>query len=179
MPTITKAIAAAGDDGQWGSLGGFSSSGSPVTVDGTASMWMLFKTIAIPRASTITSATVTLRDVTGITSSQFTIKAEAANSGTLPVDEASMEAKTLTTQSAAWSVASDAPGNDIVSTSFATVVQALVNRAGWVTGNNILLTIQQVSGSGPFGTKDNNTPPSLSITYTPPVGGGIAKRGYL
>jgi hypothetical protein len=118
----------------------------------TYNSWMRFTGVTIPKGATILSAYLTLeyRNVSGdsVTVGQL-ISAVAADNPTNPTSNANLSS--LTTANVDWSLtpavlatmADDSPQN---SPDISTIIQEIVNRSGWVSGNALILAIAK-SGS--------------------------------
>jgi hypothetical protein len=184
MPSTTAQVAAAADDqraacgvaGTWNYMddaGLRIGDGDPAAFDWVAICRM---TLAVPKDATINTATMTVVS-DGSFSVALTAKiyALAADNPAMPASAAAFTSATKTTASVAWVLGSWSPGGTVVSSDCSTVVQEIVNRAGWVSGNNIVMVIgDNVAGYGGVVNDRhlvdyNATPasaPKLDVDYT-------------
>jgi hypothetical protein len=183
MPTANAQVSAAADDmraacavaGTWN----FMDAGLRVGDSGASAFdWVgiMRMTLAVPKDATINSATMTVVS-DGSFSVALTAKiyALAADNPAMPASAAAFTSATKTTASVPWVLGSWSPGGSVVSADCSTVVQEIVNRAGWVSGNNIVMVIgDNVAGDGGV-VNDRHmvdydaTPasaPSLEVNYT-------------
>lgn len=102
-----------------------------------------FLNIQIPRGATIVSAAIVINDTTaGGTVIDATIFGEAADDpSTFTTTSSDISNRTRTSASVEWDVASTTTG-EITSPSITTVIQEIVNRAGFVAGNDMAIIIQ-------------------------------------
>lgn len=172
-------VAASADDGQ--DIGGTNTiTGTTIgaSLDATTE-WagMRFTNITIPVGATITAASVgVVPSGTGEDEPLVTIFLEAADSCAAFTTGASNISSRSLTASVAWSSANlGASGSDYWSTpDLTTPFQAVINRAGWASGNAVCVLIQ----GGSTSTRDltieaqdlgpNTNPPRLSVTWTTP-----------
>lgn len=187
--TITEQIAAGADD-TYHSFNGvathtFNNSGNDVAVGlfdtgqtqlGAA---LRFTTVAIPVGAVIQSASLTLvasgSDSAGTVRSK--IRAVDADSATVPANDAAFHAPGYTTAVVNWdAIPAWTNGTSYTSPDISTVIQEIVDRAGWVSGNSIVLLWDdldqrstQSSGVVRRGQSYNNAPanaPVLTVGYT-------------
>lgn len=126
-------------------------------VNGSDTIWSTHRFgLAIPKGATITSAAFTPYasnnfDWSTVTSN-ITIGAEQADNPS----QFSSSADALTRRGnrgtpVTWRAASTGTtinnGNPITGADLTSVIQAIVNRSGWVSGNNILLIGENISGT--------------------------------
>lgn len=136
-------------------------------------MFILFPNVTIPQGATINSATLSLftgnaeADVAGNLNAR--VYAEDADNPTAPDSAADAMGRTRTTAFAAWQLDGWADDTTVQVTGLASVVQEIVNRPGWVSGNGILLLLDD-NGSlrdiwlSQHESTDPN--PQLDINYT-------------
>jgi hypothetical protein len=111
-----------------------------------------FNTITIPPGATITHAYLRVQAyLTGTGSSSLTIKGEAYDSTTSYADFPYIGQRVVTSAQVAWSVTS-AWVEDGVYTSpdIKTVVQEIVNRAGWACNNALAIQLRNAAASGGY-----------------------------
>ena len=123
-----------------------------LVTDGTTvqTVGLRFTGVTVPRGATITNAYLQFRaDETTTTPTTLTIAGQAAdNAATFAAVARDVSARPRTAATASWSPAAwtaGATGADQRSPGLAPVVQEIVNRTGWVSGNAIALV---VTGSG-------------------------------
>ena len=133
-----------------------------------------FTGVAIPPGATITAASVQFQaDATGSTTTSLTIRGEAAdNAVTFNGSTAKISTRTRTTSSAAWSplawtVVGQA-GATQQTPSLAAIIQEIINRPGWSSGNSLVIII---NGTGKrtaaaFDGKPAGAP-LLRVEFTP------------
>lgn len=102
-----------------------------------------FLNVQIPRGATIVSAVIVVNDTTGGGAViDATIFGEAADDpSTFTTAASNISSRTRTSASVEWDVASTTTG-EITSPSIVTVIQEIVNRAGFVAGNDMAIIIQ-------------------------------------
>ncbi len=131
-----------------------------------------YQNVSIPAGATIQSATlemVSKNDENG--AAQVRIFAEDVNSASsLTNADYDLSTRTTTTASQNWSL--DPWTQDIVynSPDFSNVIQEVVDRGGWSSGNNLSLIIKSVNGSGKRKAYshdgDQSKVTKLIVTYT-------------
>lgn len=140
---------------------------------------MRFLNAAIPQGATITTAYLTLR--CNSSSSQTTvntrIKGEAADDAATFSDQTDFDGRTRTSAYIDWdNIAAWTSGTDYASPEIKTVIQEIINRAGWASGNALVIFWDDFDGRS---TQVNNTrryahsydgsatyAPKLHIEYT-------------
>ena len=119
---------------------------------GTQKIGLRFNTLNVPQGATITNATIVFRAVaadspntnTGATS--LTLRGQAADNPTTFTSTAwDITNRSTTTASVAWSPAAWTAGADYSTPDLKTIVQEIVNRAGWASGNSMAFI---VTGTG-------------------------------
>lgn len=186
MPTVSVRVAAGGDDGLHAEATHLYSSGSVFHTIGDSDVsgygnYQRFLNILIPNAATITVAYITLTgkdDSSGGTCTAV-IEAEDEDSPTAVVSNADWHALSRTTASVTWSpVAAVTTDEELQTPSIVTVVQELVNRGGWASGNNMQFLVHDDAEASSanayrnFRSYDDSTTkaPLLTITYTTAAG---------
>lgn len=144
--TVTNQVTATLDDGSYHVEGaGSTSTGGTTVAVGDASStdnarwgWTRF-TLNVPQGATITAATVAVvaNGLTG-TIPAVTLVAAAVDDAPAYTTRAAYEALTHTT-GPAWTPSAWVGGTTYTTPSLVAAVQAVVNRAGWVSGNHILI----------------------------------------
>lgn len=142
-----------------------------------------FMNVYIPRGATITSAKLTfVADATQSTATNITISADDHDDApTFSSVNNDITGRTQTA-SVAWnSVASWTNGNRYESPDISAVLQPVVNRNGWCSGNAMAFRLTTTSGGRTARAYDRyvssgfeNYNPKLVVTYTPPPTGTVA-----
>jgi type IV pilus assembly protein PilY1 len=129
-----------------------------------------FQNVTVPQGATITSANLEFEvDSTNSTSTSLTIKAQADdNPSTFTSANDDITSRPTTTASTSWpSVPNNAVNQKLSSPDLRTVVQEVVNRAGWSSGNAMAFII---TGSGTKNVESFDSEPGaapiLRITYS-------------
>ncbi|MBC7886182.1 MAG: SprB repeat-containing protein, partial [Saprospiraceae bacterium] len=186
--TITSSIGASTDDvEEAGSNGGspgnmlLTSLDLEMTQDdaggnaGTQKIGLRFNGINVPKGATITNAYITFRAVnptspntnSGVTN--LTINGQAAdNPGTFSTTTYDLSNRSVTSSSVAWSsIASWTTGVSYNTPAINSVVQELVNRSGWSSGNSMVLIITGTGHRSAEAWDDAAAnQPVLTIQYT-------------
>jgi hypothetical protein len=118
-------------------IGDFSASGFD------SAMGLLFRSVALPRGTTLTSATVsiTAHQLVG-TILGTTIRAvNAANVTAPPTSQTQHAALTLTTASVAWTPSTWVGGTRYTTPDLSAVLNEVLQRSDWVSGNNLMVVI--------------------------------------
>lgn len=139
-----------------------------------------FSTVTIPVGATITSAKLTFTDYANASPSAYgvTIKCEDADSAANFTTTADILGRTRTTASASWNTpTSTTVDTTRDTTDFASAVQEVVDRAGWASGNALMVILESISGTAgdqyqAYFYEDSTTKCALlTIEYT--LGGGM------
>lgn len=144
-----------------------------------------FANTVLAKNAVIESARLVFRQNSGVTTApNFNIKGAAADDVTVPANQAAADAIARTTASVAWTPATGgASGQLIVPTDITSVIQEIVNRAGWASGNALGIFIENTNGTGTSAvsvfTKDGDgtlgqAAPRLEVVYT--VSNGLRHR---
>lgn len=187
--TITSKPAAGTDDGSWhnNGVGSFSTSATVIRIGDSAttddynrSGWVRFPGIVVPVGATITSATIEVH-AAGLTGAipQMKIDANAADNPAAPASRSAVNAMVHTTANATWTPSTWATPTPYTSPELKTVIQELINRPGWASGNAILMFFNDVNtanvlGQLTFTSFEGSTVDcaTLSVSYntsTPPT----------
>lgn len=142
MPTVTAKSAANTDDGNVDGAGGsFSTAGLIYMWAGGyyGGFWAFFRfPLAVPKAATITAATIALvRNAAWSDIAGGTFGVENVDDSAAPSTGANMIGRSFTGSIPA-SATSGAAGTSWT-VNVTSLVQAVVNRSGWVSGNRVLL----------------------------------------
>lgn len=169
MTTFTKRIVAGSDDGYKVNGGSYFGTSNAWSCGGTTIGCLRFTAVSIPQGATILSAKLTLKawqnDIENITVDIFGIDED--NTTTFSSDPTG---RPLTTASASWNRNGTTGGNIYDTSDFTAVVQELVDRGGWASGNAMGFMIKEpvLSGFGLFWVayeSDPTTAALLTIEY--------------
>lgn len=135
-----------------------------------------FQNVTIPAGSTITAATLTFYFISGSYDDPYlTIKGnDVDDAAAFSAVNNDVSSRTMTTASVTWDQNSVGIGLE-TSPDISAVVQEIIDRGGWSSGNSIAFILAAIDNSSTFrvraydGTTD--TFPTLDITYTPGSGG--------
>jgi len=184
MTTINPAVGASANDAKWGLFYG----GADYAND-SADLWvgnringvrddfsiaLRFTNVTIPQGATIDAAYVTLRggetdSTSGLIAS---IWAADADNQAMPADYDACEALTRTTATVSWTDPAVTSGSNINTPSIATVIKEVVDRAGWASGNALVVCIENNQSTNgvyrSFHSYDSNSSyaPVLHVEYT-------------
>lgn len=151
--TIAAQVSASGDDGYATSAGAFDNTGTTGIVGKligvtSYSSWIRVAA-AIPQGATITSAVIDF--VAGANSSAtnavIAIAAEDADNPTAPVSQADFAGRARTTAVTAWLPGAWTAGTPVQSPDISTVIQEVVDRPGFVSGNAIQIFLDDNGSS--------------------------------
>ena len=140
-----------------------------------------FTNVQIPQGAKVTGATLTLTPTTnssGAAGEQWQVKAQkASDSISFAPDPADISSRPTTTASVSWPVPDTTSGVAVTSPDLTTVVQEVVNQAGWCGGNAMTFMVSKSGASALaryFNSYEGNSSlaPSLSVSYDPTVASG-------
>jgi len=139
---------------------------------------MRFNSITIPKGSTINSAYLTLmaRPTATVFPTTY-IEGQASDNATTFSDANDYDARPRTSANVAWTPTAWQTDVFYNSTDIKTVIQEIIDRAGWASGNSLVLFWRDAAGWGgtynklsttarDYGIVDN---PHLTVTWTPPA----------
>lgn len=184
MTVLNLQVAAGADDGYWGTFG-FVTNTAGVYVSsaggGVTSSFGRVTGATVPNAATISSAIATLKRYTGDTGTiDYKVDCYAEDNATAPTSGADAAGRTHTTANTTGSVSGGSAEADWA-VDITSAVQEVVNRAGWASGNAIVVTWIH-GGVNAFTTLlgyaydgDAAKAPKLDITYS--SGGGSHSPG--
>lgn len=132
-----------------------------------------FQNAAVPKNATIVSAEIEFRvNTTNSAAASMTVYGQAAdNASTFTSTNSDISSRTKTTASVAWnSLPNPAVGQALKTPDLKTVVQEIVNRSSWASGNAMAFIIEaQGNSSGPRNVEARETAPGkapfLRVTY--------------
>lgn len=180
MTVFTQTVSAGGNDGTYDSGGGFSLTGTNIRVGEYAFNYRhliaRFTSVTIPNGATISSATIDVNVLNNSGITKLISKCGAADNAAMPASysDANTAAKTTGTTSTV-SFANNSGYNSVTITA---EVQAVVNRAGWASGNAMVVYFMDNTSTAGNYTQVKTfedggaTAPRLTITYTAGGGGG-------
>ena len=183
MATFTQRCTLHANSGTASAVGGDYSAGTYLYVgDQSASFYdylsyIRFTAVDIPAGSLINSATLNL--TAGVLTSAVvitTVKAEAADNPAACSSAADVNGRTLTIASTNWDPSAWVVNTAYDSPDIASVIQEVVNRNGWVSGNAMqLFWSTRSTGWGGSNTlmgtyPDTGNGPLLTVNYTPRLG---------
>lgn len=170
--TVTIQVEASEDDATENAAGtvGITQANAPLAnISGQEWGGARFLSAAIPRGAKILSATLTVQDTIGTRVINATVYCQAADNGAaFTTTTNDISARTRTTASVEWDVASTGTSGEI-SPSFAAALQEVVNRDGWASGNAVVIIVDILTGSTCV-TRSFNVNPTkaatLNVIYT-------------
>ena len=146
---------------------------------GRVAVGLRYANVAIPQGSTITSATITFtRRGSSGSSVTFAIDGQAnddANTfvyggAAAPVNN-DITGRARTTATVAWT-ASPLTTTTIATSDVSAIVQEIVGRGGWASGNALAFIITSANSTAmnhfTASSFEHGSPPVLTLTYTPP-----------
>jgi hypothetical protein len=138
-----------------------------------------FTGLTIPQGATITSAYIEFMAANGsTTASSLTIKGEAADyAATFSTKSKNISSRAKTVASVAWSPETWTAAKVYQTGELNTIVQEIVNRAGWTSGNSMAFII---TGTGTRTAESNEgsseAAPFLYVEYTTTYSAAIAEK---
>jgi len=147
-------VGTSADDAEEDGSGGvdLTSSDLELVFDGSnQTVGMRFNAVTIPPGATITSANIQFQvDEADSGPTSLTIRGQAAdNAPTFTTANGNISSRSTTASSASWSVAQwttvGQAGSDQQTPDIASIIQEIVNRPGWSSGNSLVII---VTGSG-------------------------------
>jgi len=133
--------------------------------------WMRFANVTIPQGATITNAFIRgIGYSTNAIPASGNIYAAAADNAVAPVTEGDYLALTTTTNFELWYISSTTAGVALDSPDLSTVVQEVVNRSGWSSGNALMFMGFGVTEDAKVIASYNHAtyaPPEFHVTYIP------------
>jgi len=166
-------VAVGSDDAEESATGAvnLNSSDLELVLDGSRgnqTVGLRFTGVAIPRGAPVTNAFVQFQvDRATSTATSLTIRGQAADDpGTFKKTAMNISSRTPTGQSVTWDPvpAWPTPGAEQVTPDIAPVIQEIVDRDGWASGNALVIII---TGSGKRAAEsfNGNAPPVLHVEF--------------
>lgn len=181
-PTTTVQVNAGANDGQSGYS--FTTNGQPISVgyiNQSEGIYARFTNVAVPQGATVNSAKIQYHADSCYGSPTTRIFFNAADNATNPTSSANYNAKAVTSAYVDWAISGWTNGTWYDSPDIKTVVQEVVNRSGWASGNAMMLLHKNNgSTSGNYARLHsyefigNTNAPKLVIEYT---AGGTTLNG--
>ena len=153
---------------------------------------MRFTNITIPKGSTIVSAylTFTANDNYAVTVVNTKIRGDDADDAPTFSDATDYFARARTTAEVLWdAIAAWTAESEYNSPDIKTVIQEIIDRAGWSSGNAIVIFWDDhddrsthsdgATRAGKSYDYDTGECPKLHIEYTEPAAGGARSHGYI
>ena len=178
--TVTVSIAASEDDAaQAVSNGAMTLNSTTLAIQPAFTAGVRFLNLTIPKNATVVDAFIQFtagsnNQMIAVTASIFGQAAD--NAGTFTSTTSDISSRTKTTASVSWVMPSFVTIGDRLAAQktpdLKTVVQEIVDRAGWASGNAMVVILANASGAGPrhLATWDHATlaEATLTVRYTPP-----------
>lgn len=171
--TLTRTISIGTDDVRESkSSGDITRTNSTLSL-GNGIIGLRYQNITIPNSATITNADLRFRAASsGSNTLSLTIRAQAAdNPATFSSTTYNVSSRAITTSSTTWNPGSWSSGSYYL-INIAPVIQEVINRPGWASGNALVIIVDYPSSSTGSrsvysyeGSNSNNS--SLTINYTP------------
>lgn len=172
---VSSVVAASSDDAnQWGDNTNFSLVDTFPTIGNiggiTENLGLRFQSIYIPQGSTISTATITFTSASPKAGVKLKIYAQAADDPVTFANTAGSKVNDRTKSSASVSWTGNWPASGTITTvDISTVVQEIISRSGWVSGNSIVfIIVDDSNASSTYATMysyDSSNPAQLDVTY--------------
>lgn len=141
----------------------------------TNSSWYLFRGVTIPASATISAAHISFKaDGNGsVTTCKVIIYGNDTASAIYPGSFAAYGLKVTTTASVSWTITAWTSGTFYDSPDLSTVVQEIVNRVDWTSGNAMMFLVKDdgstanaIRNPSGWDGADATRGPYLEVTYT-------------
>jgi hypothetical protein len=146
---------------------------------GNQKIGLRFTSLTVPKNATITNAYLTFVGKTPVSpntntgTTNLTIRGQATdNAGAFTTTNYDVSNRTTTTASSAWTPSSWTNGSTYNSPAITSIIQEIVNRSGWASGNAMVFTITGTGSRTAYAYEGNATlAPKLTIVYStaPPI----------
>jgi hypothetical protein len=180
LTVLNLQVSAGADDGYWTLSGNFLNSEPLIALGKSLSTsyysFIRFPGVSVPQGATVDDAFIVLQSLSNASSSSVNlqIRAIAADNAGAPSTFGQADGAARTSASVAWSsLPAWSSNTDYTSPSIDSVVQEVVNRGGWASGNAIVIYVEDnASSGGAFRyaksyESGSATAPRLTIEYTP------------
>jgi hypothetical protein len=145
--TLDIRVNASADDATQNSSGTMSLTGA--TMQFTASTWMgmRFNSVTIPQGAYIYSAYITFRATStqSVATTPTIYGQNVANATTFTTGANNISSRARTSASVSWNIPAWTNGNNYNSASIRTIVQEIVNRSDWASGNSLAVLINTLT----------------------------------
>jgi hypothetical protein len=179
VPSFSSQVNASTDDGDYAVVSGtnFQATATDMRLGDVSGVefggWVRV-VLNVPQGATITDAIITfISNLTNSSTTNLVITAEAADNPSAPTTAADARGRTRTTASVNWSPAAQTSGSSYDTPDIKTIIQEIVNRAGWVSGNRILLFIDSNGSNATSARREVRT-----YNYTGNVSGPVVSGNY-
>lgn len=180
MATFSTSIAASADDARQ-DVSTVVLNGANITID-TATRYggLRFQNVTIPQASTINTATITVTlPSLAFDDPDVTIWAQAIDdAAAFTTGSNDISGRTATSATVTWTATGIGTGAKS-SPSLVSIIQEIINRAGWVSGNDLALILKGNSTNAfRFNAFDGGGADyaTINIDYTAPAAGGVPRQ---
>lgn len=186
MATVSVPIASGADDGTRTDAT-LEVTATTLTINATSdAIYLRFNSVAIAQGSTISAATITL--IGDSSTSTATVRFDpqlADNAGALSAGEDGSGRTWGTGGANSWAIPALTAGTSYTTPDIADVIQQVISRAGWASGNALVVRLQRTAPGSKgyfdkFRSGDHGSTPkyaTLDVTYTAPSAGQpTAKR---
>jgi len=143
-------INASTDDAEQTSTGTVNLTDIDLDIDNQQWIGLRFNNVTIPQGAYIISAYVTFRaeDNETVTTNSTIYGQAADNATTFTTASNNISSRARTSASVAWSMASWSSGTNQNTPEIRAVVQEIVNRSGWSSGNSLAVLLQSTTSGG-------------------------------
>lgn len=135
-----------------------------------------FQNITVPKDAIINSAYIEfVADATESASLTINITGHAADNSASFTGAADLEARPSTTASVSWNIPAWTAGSSYQTDSLTNIIQEIVNRSGWVSGNALTIMMKNTGSYNARTARSydyGSSIPFLYINYTAGGGGG-------
>jgi hypothetical protein len=169
--TITVRVNTSTDDAWEDSGGSMKLTDSEIKLEDDNWAGLRFRNLSIPQGAYIISAYVTFRASASASPTTSTViyGEDINDSSTFDSDEDDISDRSRTSASVSWSVPSWTSGQNYNTPGLKSVVQEIVSRSGWASGNDLSLLIETTNSGADrkFTTYNGNTSlaPLLTVEY--------------
>jgi hypothetical protein len=135
------------DDGRWSASNYSNTAYYQIVGDASGTdyhAFFRFPNITIPKNAVITAANLTVKANSTLSNSDciINIKAIAEDNPTAPTDKDDADSRSLTSAYSSWTLPAFTSGESYTSGGINNVIQEIVKRSGWSSGNALCLTMK-------------------------------------